>query len=323
MQSNASVRKIDPGVSVPKIGPSASVPKIAPRIQVKLSGCFRWKLVFNYDITGAITKTYRHKIVERVDWDTFQHRVKESHENTIRTTGLNGGGFYFLRSATVDDEYDEVNHFLYTLVKRKADFNREAVSDTEWKYEIGRNSKMSLYQLYFIGPGIALAFDAHSSSMGLDEVVDIRVNLEARKFVSGIKVVYGNSPLEKPHDCLKHSDNTDPDLNIDSASKYIWLVPEYTMVVNDACTSFEVIAGSIGDLEDIDDVCIIKYDDLNSCYLALVKDVRNASKVVRVGLSESRELSGTDCFNKISEDLSVRLYFSAHLVYETFVIGDL
>jgi hypothetical protein len=56
--------------------------------------------------------------------------------------------------------------------------------------EIGPNSKMSLYQLYFTGPGIAVACDAHSSTKEPDGTVDITVDLEARVFVSDIKVMF-------------------------------------------------------------------------------------------------------------------------------------
>jgi hypothetical protein len=54
--------------------------------------------------------------------------------------------------------------------------------------EIGSNSNLALYQLYFTGPGISLVCDAHSSFHGQEERVEISVELEARQFVSNIKV---------------------------------------------------------------------------------------------------------------------------------------
>ncbi|KAF8538290.1 hypothetical protein BDD12DRAFT_981646 [Trichophaea hybrida] len=202
---------MESGTSLPKIGPSVRVPKIAPSIQVTLS--FHWKLMLDYKITtGTIIKSYRYKIMEHLSWDMFQRRVKEALKSKIETSGFSDGGSYVFRSATADDKYNEVNHFLSTIVEKKANYNREVVSEAEWKYEISPGLKMSLYQLYFTGPGIILACDTHSSTNGSDESVDICVNLEARTFVSGIKVVYGNSPFEKPNDCVKHYDRSDPDI---------------------------------------------------------------------------------------------------------------
>ncbi|KAF8538288.1 hypothetical protein BDD12DRAFT_843212 [Trichophaea hybrida] len=173
-----------------KTGPSTSVSEIAPSIPVTLPGCFHWKLVFDYNSTGTVTLSYRHKIIERFSWDTFQRRTKEALKPKIHSARLSDGGSYVFRSADVDDKHNEVNHFLSTIAIKKVDFNREGVAEPECKYEIGPNSKMSLYQRYFTGPGITLACDAHSSTKGEDENVEICVNLEASTFVSGIKVVW-------------------------------------------------------------------------------------------------------------------------------------
>jgi hypothetical protein len=110
-----------------------SVPKIAPSIQITLSGCFYWKLLFHYSSTcnGTVTRLFRHKTIERFSWDTFQRRAKEALKSKPHTDS----GSYVFRSATVDDKYDEVNHFLSTVVTKKTDFYREAAAEAEWKCE--------------------------------------------------------------------------------------------------------------------------------------------------------------------------------------------
>ncbi|KAF8244613.1 hypothetical protein K440DRAFT_609201 [Wilcoxina mikolae CBS 423.85] len=325
---------MQPSTSVPKIGPSTSVPKIAPSIQVTLSGCFHWKLVFDYNTAGTITKNYRHKIIERFSWETFQRRTKEALQSKIETSGLSDGGSYVFRSATVDDKYDEVNHFLSTTAIKKVDFNREDVAEEEWKYEIGPNSKMSLYQRYFTGPGITLACDAHSSTMGPDENVEICVNLEARTFVSDIKVVCGDSLLQKPHDCVKHYCNEVPDIirgtnNCygNAAAKYVWLVPDYTLLVENACTGFDSLMDSDGTLEGASKAQGVRYGDLTGgegprrLFLIPLKDPRDTRKVVAACLYGRNSLPREGYYDQISDNLTYR--WKMYLVSRTVAVDGL
>ncbi|KAF8538285.1 hypothetical protein BDD12DRAFT_885557 [Trichophaea hybrida] len=175
MESTASVPKIGPSTSVPKFAPSTSAPLFLPSTSSRRS-LLAYKSKYPAASTGS---SY-----------TFQLRAKEALKSKIETAGHGEGDSYVFCSATVENRYDEVSHFLSTIAIKKVDFNREVVAEAESKYEVGSKFKMSLYQRYFIGSGISLSCDAYSSTKGEGENIEICVNLEAHEFISHIKAMF-------------------------------------------------------------------------------------------------------------------------------------
>ncbi|KAF8535215.1 hypothetical protein BDD12DRAFT_753239 [Trichophaea hybrida] len=280
-------------------------------ITVPLEGIFYWKLVFDYHNTnnaGSITHSYRCKTIERFCCTTFLEKSQESLSREQRQRldlNFEIGSAFKIFSANVDYQYEEINHFLSTTVRAQEDTNRETISELERKC-VGPQSKLSLYQRYFVAPGITIACDVHSTIKQPDQQVRIDVMMQPVEFVSGIKVVYGDSEFEKPYDCLKDLHGGSSDINAGFGGKYVWLVPEWTKVARDACTSFDVIIRDDGHPSSPPDLA--KGAGGKFRFLYPVKDVRNAEKVVAMALLRSSNGGGSldqaKGYSRLSEDLN-------------------
>jgi len=279
-------------------------------ITVPLEGVFYWKLVFDYDNSnnaGSITQTYRYRTIEKFRRSTFLEKTQESlHQTQNATLGLNINTTYSFFSANVDYRYEEINDFFSTTVRAQVDASLENFSEIERRYEIGPHSKLALYQRYFVAPGITYACDAHSTTQGPDERVRIDVTMKRLEFVSNIKVVYGNSEFEKPDDCLKDVQGGSSDINAGYGGNYVWLVPEWSTTVKDACTGFDVVIKDAGDPNSPPDLA--KGAGGHFRFLVPVRDSRNGEKVVAIALLRSTPNYGSFeqsvGYNRISHDLN-------------------
>ncbi|KAA8907998.1 hypothetical protein FN846DRAFT_946297 [Sphaerosporella brunnea] len=281
--------------------------------EVPLKGCFYWKLVFDYDNSdnaGTITQTYRHRTIERFSQSTFSERATEA---TRKESGsVKVGSEYRVVSASVEYGFEgswQVNDMLSTTTRSQTDLNREIVSEFEREYRIGPHSKLSLYQLYFDGPGITYGCDVYRTTKEPREEVMIHVRMKEIEFVSGITVVYGNSQFEKPDDSVKEIHGGNADINAGYGGSYVYLVPTWTTTSENACTGFDVIIQPNSN-PDYPDLARGAGGDWR--YLRPIKDRHNFNKVVEIGLIRKPRGAGpaglgdvsVKGFNAVSGDLN-------------------
>jgi len=188
-------------------------------ITVPLEGVFCWKLVFDYDNSsnaGSITHTYRYKTIRKFSHNTFLEKTRQSLSETQKHLSQKQrqqldvncksetGAAYKFSSANVDYRDEEIHHFFSTTVKAQVDTSEETTSEVERKCVyppllwygdglkfadvIGPHSKLSLYQHYFVAPGITIAWDVHSTTKRPNQPVRIDVQIQPVEFVSGIRV---------------------------------------------------------------------------------------------------------------------------------------
>jgi len=113
-----------------------------------------------------------------------------------------------------------------SIVEKKME--RKSSKRMTEEFVVGPNSKMTMYRLFYSGPGVAYATETFSSEPKPMNDVLINCNVRQKPLLKDIKVVYTDSAFQRPYDLIDDAIHGKPDINIGFGGNYVWLVPVWT-----------------------------------------------------------------------------------------------
>ncbi|KAL7271760.1 hypothetical protein RUND412_005453 [Rhizina undulata] len=282
------------------------------QLAVPITGTLYWKLVFSYDNStnsAGITHTYKAKIFESYSSKDFNEKVTESTRQQIRThkVGVNASAAYKVVSAGVDYSYEnskEIRDFLRVATTRETEIKRESEQEETREYVIGPNSKLELYQLYFKAPGIEYACNALSTTKKPDQTITIGLTVEPIEFISNLVVKYGSKETDAPSDRVRALNRQLDDINSGFQGSYVWLVPEYTQDVSQACTGFDIFIQASADSGKSD---LAKGANGLYRYIVPIKNPKEKKKITEVALLRSEnwaDIKSAPGYDGITPDIN-------------------
>ncbi|CAF1623373.1 unnamed protein product, partial [Didymodactylos carnosus] len=222
--------------------------------KVEFKGKLHWELIFDFnhiekDATAEREKT--EKIRELYTVRTVVETVDETAKTKTNTDNVSFslGATTKLLSASIGSSFENSEKVCSFMSKHMQETkNHEREWEVEEKYKLRANTRLALYQIYFMAPGVvypgALVNDKQD-----DKDVHIFIDVQTIELIRDLQVRYGNNPSDASEEnwvqeINKQNDVNSGDLNKGFGGKYTWLVPEYTTNVKDAATSFTIYVQS-------------------------------------------------------------------------------
>lgn len=157
-----------------------------------------------------------------------------------KSLGLDLGGTLFgiIKIGVKGEMSYEAKSVYENLSTTRREIRRE-IKKTD-TYEVGPNSRLTLYRLVFTGPGINYVSSTLSSTPHKLEDVVISYNLEQKYFLKDIDVVYTRDSVSRPNNIITEVSGQNPDINAGFGGAYVWLVAQWTTKLEERATGIEI-----------------------------------------------------------------------------------
>ncbi|KAI0766777.1 hypothetical protein BC629DRAFT_1596279 [Irpex lacteus] len=261
---------------------------------ITMQGTLSWHLLLDYDsIDLKNNSTIRDKRNVRtsssIQCEVFKQRLNRAVRDELQRCHTDEiGASYKALLATVDhaptDISPEIIETIETTAWSKLDDDRFQIGSVECEVHAGALSKLSLYQQRFTAPGISVLSSMLSTKPSPTRPVIVKYTVRPIRFVSEIKVCYGERPSDAPLDRVTEISGRSDNINDKCGGCCVWLVPTYTYRVDEAATRFEVF---IQDDRHKGWDSVAKEAAGPYRYIRGVKDNNNPSKVTDVALLRS------------------------------------
>ncbi|GAB1198007.1 hypothetical protein APSETT444_007313 [Aspergillus pseudonomiae] len=223
------------------------------RTSIEIPAEVSWSKAFDY-YNGKDTTTTR---TDKYTWSRkmVKGRFREDANQAIAEAKFRGqftgeyGASWDVVSAKARVEYEvsadiknTVNSVTRDEVKEEIFESGEEVTE----YNIGPENRLIGYRMHFNGGGVSVAsrqiITRPEPDPNFEKVLSSNITcaLEAKRFLRGIQVVYGDKEWQRPDNCIPVDNNKSPDINKGfSYSNYVWLVPLWGIKASDSetCTS--------------------------------------------------------------------------------------
>ncbi|CAF3381942.1 unnamed protein product [Rotaria socialis] len=263
---------------------------------VEFKGKLIWELIFDYNHIGKdATGKYEKKEVIREKYQarTVVETVNETAKTTTTTNNvsLNLGAATKLLSASIGSSFENsknVCEFMSKRMEENKDYEREWEIEEKYEHEVGPNTQLALYRIYFMAPGVVCPGGLVTNRQD-DKDVHIMINVQTIELIRNLIVVYGDNPSDAPtenrvQEIKNQNDVQSDDLNKDFRGKYTWLVAEYTTNVEDAASSFLIYMQS-QEKHGMEDIARGTGGDFR--YVVPVKNQREKKKINEINLLRS------------------------------------
>lgn len=248
-----------------------------------------------------------------------EYKKTESSKNSQE---LNVGFTYKAITASTkltNENSREVSNFLSTKVQTSSSSKFEYERKEEREYNVGPNSVLELYQLKFEAPGVEYTFPTLSTVYEPPRVVPINVVVEPIRFLHNIRVQYADDEGGRPTDRIREVNNKNDDIYFQFGGKFVYLVPEYTLVTDNAMTNIDIVITG-GNKPGFSDVS--KGAGGDNRYIVPVRGTFVTRKITEVALLRNENSAGSLAqvpgYDGITKDINEgRGKHFLHLVFKT------
>jgi len=179
----------------------------------------------NSNNSGSYKKTIEYETSLTQSYSNLQ---KDSMEAATKMgVGLDVSGVLDIFSIGFKSSVDQSITIAYESTVEKKMESKSSKKVTE-EFEVGANSRMIIYRLYYSGPGVTYATETVSSDPKPMDDVLINCNVQQKPLLKNINVVYSDLASHRPSDLLDDAIHGNPDVNSGFGGKYVWLVPVWT-----------------------------------------------------------------------------------------------